>query len=90
MKAKLALNSAGHLYKEIQIGKDITTEQVKRNFPDQRMVPIILIQSDPEAPREVLGPYDALMKYLTTNDGGGKDEQKENNSTADCHGSPCQ
>ena len=89
MKAKLALNNAGHLYKEMQIGKDITTEQVKKNFPTQTMVPIVLMQSDPDAPRNLLGSYDDLMKYLNTMNGGiRKDEQKEGGS-ADCHGSPC-
>lgn len=89
MKAKLALNNSGFVYKEMQIGKDINLDQVKKNFPDQRMVPIVLMQSDPEAPRKILGSYDDLMKYLDTMDGGRKDEKKDDSST-DCHGSPCE
>lgn len=60
--AKKLLESKGQPYFEIQVGKDITVEQVKEKFPGVRSVPVIVYNG------EFVGGYVNLVERFE-NDG---------------------
>jgi glutaredoxin len=68
-RARQELAKNNYEFKAQQIGKDITLQEVRTCYPNQNMVPIILIQDGNDAPRRVLGSYNELMVFLKSGNG---------------------
>lgn len=60
-KAKELLNHNHLDYREIKIGQDLTREEFKEMFPEQKTVPYIFVDSKP------IGGYDNLHEWMTFN-----------------------
>ncbi len=57
-EAKKSLAETGKTFKEIIIGKDVTRDEVIMKFPDQKVLPIVVVNE------EVIGTYANLLDYL--------------------------
>jgi glutaredoxin 3 len=57
-QAKLMLQQRGIEYCVLKIGEDITRDAVISNWPEQKMVPIVIVNAD------VIGGYSDLLDYL--------------------------
>jgi glutaredoxin len=60
--AKQLLDSKGSDYVYIDIGKDIQLSEFSEMFPDQRTVPLIIVEKDGE--REKVGGFTELDQYF--------------------------
>lgn len=86
-RAKQELAIRNYDYTEKLLGKDITTQEFKACYPDQKRVPLVLIQDDQDSPRRVLGSYNELMEFLENGNGAvtAKSEDTDGNKKDDYH-----
>lgn len=61
VKAKSLLASKGIAYEEVVIGKDMITEDFRSIFPEQKTVPLIIMNG------VKYGGYDKLTEYFNGN-----------------------
>jgi len=64
--AKMLAGTKGVSHHIIDIGKDIQMDEFTEMFPDQRTVPLILVEED--GLRSQIGGYTEFKKYLDTQD----------------------
>jgi glutaredoxin len=57
VRAKDMLYSIGKEYEEIKIGRDLTREEFKEQFPEVKTVPYIIIDGN------VIGGYENLLSH---------------------------
>jgi glutaredoxin len=58
-RAKTFLNARRISYDEFKLGKDVTLEEIRENFPLQKTFPIILVNN------EIIGGYTDLVESFS-------------------------